>query len=265
MVLDAKRPELVGIRGAKLVRLDVDSWHAADAISNEDLLQKIRAYGAERIDLKEDNQQRLEETFDEKLERSRTGKGDVFFAILNKEGKVAVVRTRNWNFPGDKSISMRIRSRLLEDSLSARTQPSSENEGSTKPQADGEIKEDAASNEEPATMNTLINDRYQEFGLRHYDYVCKLKMGPITESDIHSAHGVKCEATCEVISSLKGKLDKQIKIVYRRDGSGPMIPRDPIHAGGTYLVVLNGDAEPYQITKWCVAWTRLSNRSTEQA
>ena len=104
VVLDAKRPELVGIRGAKLLRLDVDSWPAADAISNEDLLQRIRAHGSERIDLKEDYELRQQETFHEELERSRTGKGDVFFTVLNKEGKLAVVRTNNWNFPGEKSI-----------------------------------------------------------------------------------------------------------------------------------------------------------------
>ena len=72
--------------------------------------------------------------------------------------------------------------------------------------------------------------------------VCKVRVGPITEEDKGSPNGTKCEATCEVIATLKGEAGKEVRIRYRRDGNGPRMPGlDAVEAGGVYIVMLEGD------------------------
>lgn len=82
----------------------------------------------------------------------------------------------------------------------------------------------------------------------HAPLACKLKMGPITELDVGSPDGTRCDATCRVISSLKGNLGKQVQITFRRHANGPHNPGvDAVKEGEVYVVMLRGKTAPYEI------------------
>ena len=77
---------------------------------------------------------------------------------------------------------------------------------------------------------------------------CKVKMGAITESEVGSPSGSRCDATCEVISWLKGDLGKEVKITFNRHANGPWNPEvDAVKAGEVYVVMLRGKSPPYQM------------------
>ncbi|MCA9016802.1 MAG: hypothetical protein KDA77_15825, partial [Planctomycetaceae bacterium] len=77
---------------------------------------------------------------------------------------------------------------------------------------------------------------------------CKLRVGPINETEKWSINGTKCSATCRVLSWLKGDAGKEVKIFFRRDGNGIRMPgSDRVQAGEVYLVMLRGNSEPYQL------------------
>lgn len=77
---------------------------------------------------------------------------------------------------------------------------------------------------------------------------CKVEMGAITEGEVGSPSGTKCDATCEVISTLKGEVGKKVQITFRRNGNGPWKPEvDAVKAGEVYVVMLRGESPPYQM------------------
>ena len=221
------------IRGAKLLRLDVDTWPAADAIDDFTLRMLLETKGVSRIGIEDVYRSHLAW----EKNRSETVFHGAFVGVLTSEGNLAVTHT---DYFGGRNPMMLTRPR-----------PLAKNEGSTKTRADTEVNKDADSDKESATMNTLITESNKRKKFGYVACVGKLKFGSIKESEIDSVIGVKCEATCEVISSLKGlreEAGKQINIVYRRGGKSWPIERDPVHAGGTYLVELvKGDAETYKM------------------
>ena len=86
VILDAKKSELVGIRGAKLLRLDTDLLHAADAISDQELRRLVETQGTERVDLSDCFAKYME--FDKGISRDRPA--GAIFGILSAEGDLAV-------------------------------------------------------------------------------------------------------------------------------------------------------------------------------
>ena len=78
--------------------------------------------------------------------------------------------------------------------------------------------------------------------------VCKVKMGTIFErkADSDWAFGRKCEARCKVISTLKGVVESEVQITFRRGGSGRIGVGD-VKAGEVYLVMLQGKNAPYEM------------------
>ena len=48
---------------------------------------------------------------------------------------------------------------------------------------------------------------------------CKVKMGTITEREVGSPSGTKCDATCKVISTLKGEVGNEVQITFRRNAN----------------------------------------------
>ena len=86
MILDAKKSELVGIRGAKLLRLDTDLLHAADAISDQELRRLVETQGTERVDLSDCFAKYME--FENGISRDRPA--GAIFGILSAEGDLAV-------------------------------------------------------------------------------------------------------------------------------------------------------------------------------
>ena len=76
---------------------------------------------------------------------------------------------------------------------------------------------------------------------------CKVKMGAIAESEKYSPNGTKCDATCQVISSLKGDCGKEISITFRQDGNGRTFLRGFIQAGEVYVILLQGTEPPYRM------------------
>ena len=89
LVYDNTRRDLVGIRGAKLLRLDADSWPVADRIGDKELRSLLETKGVERV--------ALADVYDEysDFEYSRTNGGfkGAFIGVLSAEGALAVVRT----------------------------------------------------------------------------------------------------------------------------------------------------------------------------
>lgn len=78
--------------------------------------------------------------------------------------------------------------------------------------------------------------------------VCKVRVGPITEEDKGSPNGTKCGATCVVIATLKGEAGTEVQVRFRRDGNGPRPPGlHAVETGGVYVVMLRGDAAPYEM------------------
>jgi hypothetical protein len=77
--------------------------------------------------------------------------------------------------------------------------------------------------------------------------VCKVRVGAITEEDVGSPNGTRCEMTCEVISTLKGETGKEVRIRFRRHGNGPVRPGlNALKAGEVHLMMLSGEAAPYE-------------------
>lgn len=85
--------------------------------------------------------------------------------------------------------------------------------------------------------------------LSQADLACKVKMGAITEREMGSPAGSKCEATCKVISTLKGQVGGEVQIAFRRGGNGPRLPWgvEAVDAGEVYLVMLRGKSPPYEM------------------
>ena len=86
VILDATKSELVGIRGTKLLRLDTDLLHAADAISDQELRRLVETQGTERVDLSDCFAKYME--FDKDISRDRPA--GAIFGILSAEGDLAV-------------------------------------------------------------------------------------------------------------------------------------------------------------------------------
>ena len=77
---------------------------------------------------------------------------------------------------------------------------------------------------------------------------CKVKMGTITEREGGSPLGAKCDATCKVISTLKGNLGEEVRITFRRQGNGPARPGvDAVKSDKVYVVMLRGKIAPYEM------------------
>ena len=77
---------------------------------------------------------------------------------------------------------------------------------------------------------------------------CKVKMGTITEREVGSPSGTKCDATCRVISTLKGEVGNEVQITFRRNANGPRQPGvDDVKTGETYVVMLRGKTAPYEM------------------
>ncbi len=77
---------------------------------------------------------------------------------------------------------------------------------------------------------------------------CKPKMGPITEREVGSPSGTRCNATCRVLATLKGTPGKRVRIIFRRHANGPQMPGvSGIEEGEVYLVMLRGEAAPYEV------------------
>jgi hypothetical protein len=74
---------------------------------------------------------------------------------------------------------------------------------------------------------------------------CKVRMGAITKSEGNSHAGMKCDATCEVISTLKGAVGKTVQITFRQFGNG-FTGLNGVKAGEVYIVMLQGEGPPYQ-------------------
>ncbi len=78
--------------------------------------------------------------------------------------------------------------------------------------------------------------------------VCKLKMGSIAEAEVWSPNGTRCDATCKIISPLKGDVGKEVRITFRRHANGPVMPGvDAVKAGEVFVVMLRGETEPYEM------------------
>lgn len=77
---------------------------------------------------------------------------------------------------------------------------------------------------------------------------CKVKVGAITESNRDPMSGTTCDATCEVISTLKGEAGKTLQITFRRNGNGPWRPDvEGVKAGEVCVVMLQGATPPYRM------------------
>ena len=77
---------------------------------------------------------------------------------------------------------------------------------------------------------------------------CKVKMGTIIEPEEESPSGTKCDATCKVISALKGEVGNEVQITFRRNANGPRQPGvDDVKTGGAYVVMLRGKTAPYEM------------------
>ena len=88
VILDAKTNELVGIRGAKLLRLDVEFLHDADAIDDQELRRLLETQGTERVDLSDFVAKYAEY---ENAHGAKHHPGGTFVGILSAEGELAVL------------------------------------------------------------------------------------------------------------------------------------------------------------------------------
>jgi hypothetical protein len=99
-----------------------------------------------------------------------------------------------------------------------------------------------------ATSGAVVQSAEEAAGFPQATLACKLKMGPITEREIGSPSGTRCDATCRVISTLKGNVGKKVRITFRRHANGPVMPGvDAVKAGEVYLVMLRGETAPYEM------------------
>lgn len=92
----------------------------------------------------------------------------------------------------------------------------------------------------------LVQSSDQAAGFPHAALACKVRMGPITERDAGTFSGTRCDATCRVISTLKGELEGELQLAFSRHVNGRLMLND-IKAGNVYVVLLNGQTEPYEM------------------
>ena len=101
------RKGLFVVRDARLLRLDVTSWFAADQISNEDLREQIESQGTDRIPL-DDVFQAYRSQHDTVPFQPFHG---AYIGVLNQEGNLALVHVEG--FSGQDEISVRTRIRQV--------------------------------------------------------------------------------------------------------------------------------------------------------
>lgn len=100
----------------------------------------------------------------------------------------------------------------------------------------------------PTTSASVVCSAEEAMEFPQATLACKVKMGTITEREGASPSGAKCDATCKVISTLKGNLGEEVRITFRRHGSGPVMPGvNAVKAGEVYVVMLRGETPPYEM------------------
>lgn len=99
-----------------------------------------------------------------------------------------------------------------------------------------------------AVSGTVLQSADEAREFPHATLACKVKMGPIIEREVGSPSGTKCDATCKVISTLKGEVGHEVQITFRRNANGPRQPGvDDVTTGEVYVVMLRGKTAPYEM------------------
>lgn len=98
---DGEDMRLFAVRGAKLLRLNVEKWFDADAIDSPELRKRIEADGKDAISLADDYRREDEDRF-----RDFPG---AYIGVLTEQGRVAVVHVSN--FYGKQHILVHTRVR----------------------------------------------------------------------------------------------------------------------------------------------------------
>ena len=95
---------LISVRGAKLVELDVEMWHEADAISDKQLRALLNGPSAsDTVSLKKHSQDPFQDA------------PYCYVGVLTKEGRLAVVAVEGFSGRSSINVRTRVRSVLLED------------------------------------------------------------------------------------------------------------------------------------------------------
>ena len=101
---DANGGGLISVRGAKLVELDVEMWHEADAISDKQLRALLNGPSAsDTVSLKKHSQDPFQDA------------PYCYVGVLTKEGRLAVVAVEGFSGRSSINVRTRVRSVLLDD------------------------------------------------------------------------------------------------------------------------------------------------------
>ncbi len=100
----------------------------------------------------------------------------------------------------------------------------------------------------PTTPASVVRSPNEAIEFPQATLACKVKTGTITEREVGSPLGTKCDTTCKVISTLKGDLGEEVRITFRRHANGPARPGvDAVKADEVYVVMLRGETAPYEM------------------